>query len=832
MPATLWSHTAGPALRKAAASDPQTFEASLATIGRSTLYAKAPAMAKHEIGFQVLDADDDNTRAVGVFGYRVGSRLLYVPLFYRDGVVKGTEQLRDPKRKITVPLSDAYVNKFLSETRSDAAGVLRPRSANRDTAQPSLWQLKTPPTKYAAAPAAIPAADLAAIRADLAGPLGRRPGFPAPDVDLVKAAAEHPPVLAALGRWAAAYPWFGDAVLAFHGREKLAAAVARAAELAAPAPPPRHAGTVLEKAAAAPPPLLPRRAKRAAALTVIRVGLYRAADLPLHHSLDRTAAERAELDAGRNAYRDARKEADVSKVTWLNTGHGAGGVHMSNPEGCGVYRVLDGTGGLRKCVVLTPLFGWGPMVDRCVVVDTADDSWCLTHRSAVWVSGEADHVAYRDWAEALPRADLGPVSSGGDDGKEVLFVGLDGVRPGWATVPFHAFGDGSVCCSCSYQAAADRPIWAPDNPYTTGRRALIRLDPREETAPKRATVLDTVNRPALSANHLYLPRYARRLSLGDKRFRPGVGNEPERLYLSRALGEVVKEAAAGRAGVVAVRRTGAGVVVDDPRTKRAAAFPDAPAAEAHLVEAHGLRVADARRLVDGSARGEARAAVKYADDYAFNENLPHDWPNAPAVDLVTPEAPAGFADDVVPSEAPIDRATPIPDLLMQPGAMDRYRPYPVEHGVRAPVPGIGNGSDPDPVAGGADGPEAGGPDGGDLTTVARSAATGRRELFDTAALASLVKHTKFTSLKSKVAPHLIKSVSGLGDLLAHLYWNIDEWAERFGESEVGPLEDQLRGAFESLGELYLTLQEKAVSDGENYGVLPRLEPGDGADAKD
>ena len=66
-------------------------------------------------------------------------------------------------------------------------------------------------------------------------------------------------------------------------------------------------------------------------------------------------------------------------------------------------------------------------------------------------------------------------------------------------------------------------------------------------------------------------------------------------------------------------------------------------------------------------------------------------------------------------------------------------------------------------------------------------------------------------------------------MLAHMYWNVDEWADQFGETEIGPLEDHIKGLFEGLGELYLTLQEKTVNEGPDTGILPKMDPGDGAD---
>lgn len=814
---SLWSLTAAPALRKAAASDIQTFESSLATIGRSALYAKAPAMAKHEIGFQVLDNDDDNSRAVGVFGFRVGRRLLYVPLFYRDGVVKGTEQLRDPRRKITVPLSDNWVNKFLSETKDDASGTRLPRTETRSLSQPSLWQLKYPPTKYAAEE--IESDWVATVRTDIARAIGTRPLLPSADCDLVKYAEEHPALLVDLGRWLTAYPWFGDAVRRYHGVEKVASAVLAARS--ATTPPPAHplAGTIMAaKTAAAPrtyssPPrsLLARPAatKSAAAVTIIRVSAFRANAAPLHDAFDYSPTELDELKAGKNAYRDSRKDEDKTQVAvWLDP---SGPMSISNPECSGLYQVISADGDLHDCAVFTPVIDWGRTPGSCLVYCLDSGAWCLTNRNAVWVKGHADFDRFSQWLREQPSPRELP------RGENIVCAGIAGVRPGWATVPFSIASDGASVCTM-WGGRLDEPYWAAGG-YPRSEWA------RDETAPRRVSLLDTDGRPALSAHHLYLPKNTYVLKLGDKRFRPAMGTEPERLYLDRAVHRA-KEAGAH---VLSAQISDDRIAITDPRTEKSARFYHARDAEAHLVEVHGLAADTAEAFVARvQNRKTARALVKYAAPYA--SGMPTDWPNAPAMAFDQIPAPAGFAEDILPTETQSAIAQPINDLLMQPGDRDRYRPYPMEFGVSTPIAGIGNGTDAlmnDRLSGGE---EAEGPSESDLKTVSTASATGRRELFDTAALAALVKHTRLENLRRKVSGSMIKTVSGLADLLAHMYWNVEEWAEQLGQSEVGPLEDQTRGLFDGLGDLYLTLQEKAVSDGPDYGVLPAMGPASGADA--
>ena len=77
---------------------------------------------------------------------------------------------------------------------------------------------------------------------------------------------------------------------------------------------------------------------------------------------------------------------------------------------------------------------------------------------------------------------------------------------------------------------------------------------------------------------------------------------------------------------------------------------------------------------------------------------------------------------------------------------------------------------------------------------------------------------------------MIRQVSDLGDILAHMAWNTEEWSDQFGRSEIGPLEDQVRDLFDGLGDLYLTLKEKTIAGDPDAGILPDEKPGDATDS--
>jgi len=783
-----------PPLVKTAVGDAQTFESSLASIGRSVLAAKCPTLFKHEIGFQVLDSDEDNTRAVGVYGFRIGNRILYAPVFYRDGRLKGTGQLRDPKRDRTVPLTDNWVNKILTE-RGDEPPRLTARSSTRASSHPSLWQIKYPPSKFAAD------ADWAAgAAAAIAPAIGRRPTLPRPDVDLIKTASSDPRAFAVLCAWMNAYPAFNDAVLRFHGAEKVAAAARRVQTMPIPEiPAARLTAIPAAKQAKARPP-------KRAGVTVVRVRSFSMSSPP-PFGIDFSPRDMDDLKAGRNVYDDKRKAGDTSKiVTWVHGTDGSG-TTLSNPGAVGVYRVIEADGDESPCLVAWPLVGWDHRPNRCLVVRLADGAYKMTHTNAVWCRGEADPHQYAQWVDSLP--DVGKTLPEGD---EMIALTPDKYRT-IATTPFQVT-DAATGAAYACHGYAPAPYWNRD----VGRMNATNITPRyrEETAPRRVRVWGRPGRPFVSGGCLYVPNDAKVVKLSAAaRLELAEGMDPEHLVMAA----VEKTAAAADAKYLTVGTGGPGFYVDDPRTKGRAWYGEAPDCEEALVVGHHLKVADARAVVDrAAAAGKVVVAVKYAD-----QGLSHDWPNAPATDDPVSETPDGFADDVVPSQTPTQIIQHIQDLSQQPNTADRYRPWPTAHGVEGNLDGVGNGTG---SGGGGAGPT---PD--DLKVVARAGETGRRELFDTAALAALIKHTRLPRLLEEVGPRLLKAVSDLGDMMAHLAWNIDEWSEQFGESEVGAIEDQVGDLFDGLGDLYLTLQEKQVADPREYGILPTAYQGDGSDAK-
>ena len=97
----------------ALSSDTQ-FERTFSDLAFASLQDKAPALLDYLVGFQVLDVNEDQTKAVGVFGTKVGEEWVYLPVFFLNGELKGTELMYLKNQDIFVPLQEPWVQYILN----------------------------------------------------------------------------------------------------------------------------------------------------------------------------------------------------------------------------------------------------------------------------------------------------------------------------------------------------------------------------------------------------------------------------------------------------------------------------------------------------------------------------------------------------------------------------------------------------------------------------------------------------------------------------------------------------------------------------------------------
>jgi len=91
------------------------FEKSFADLALAYQRDKAPYLMNFMLGFQVLEKNDDETRAAGLFGYAVGSSLYYAPVFFINGELRGHELLYLKQQDIFLPFAERWVNYLLGK---------------------------------------------------------------------------------------------------------------------------------------------------------------------------------------------------------------------------------------------------------------------------------------------------------------------------------------------------------------------------------------------------------------------------------------------------------------------------------------------------------------------------------------------------------------------------------------------------------------------------------------------------------------------------------------------------------------------------------------------
>lgn len=737
-----------------------SFEQSFASLAYSYLKDKSPKLLDSIVGFQLVDRNEDSTKAVGVFGAKVGDEWVYVPAFFLNGELKGHELLVLAKQKVFVPNKEGWVN-YLQSRRPNVLG----EPSGRDAYQlgglaPDISRLSRMPFmgKSGCDPWAAPfLPPFAAMATDPRGFVKRAGDGPAPD--LRGRAFTDPRFAHALARLAGSYPgvkaaldrFYGPRFLKEAGESLLRLQAARATRLLPDAP------------AAAPRPrfpgLLPTPAEKAAADVVAqrdaKLKVYD--DAAVTRNLpDLTDAERTELAAKGRLIKDERDPHAVSTVYDTQVEQ-----RLATPDETGVYEVLERPGSFGKFLVVAHPHTNRGREDVLTAVRLSGSRAYLNVRGPRLWARQDREGDYRGWFEGLDKG-------GPEVGSCYVAVGPDGD----GTAPFEvrgSYGDG--CYRVSFDCHAD---WRHDRPTSP------RQQPRQadgDWANPYDAVLRVNARPGSSlrsvSGTLYVPGTFKFLKVRDGRSREAVDDPPVQPGSVEDIQLLFHEKTAG----LAVHSDGREYHVEGRsglhRFGRGGAL-------VHLVRDHGLREKQAEAVLDAADRSRRAAfRVKYAEPYPFDPMQP--GPSAPP--LPPPLTGAEYnGPKSVPAVYPQEELLPVPSLdsgRTDPSVYDPWRNY--EYDPR----GVG---------------------------AAQSAAGhGDKELFDTAALATLTKALGQDVKGEQDLPVLMRALDKLGRRLFQLYWHGEDYEERYGKHDMPELEDAMRNAFLVLGDVVLKLKQGSVT---------------------
>ncbi len=818
------------------------FEQAFSSLAYAYLKDKSPRLLDFIIGFQLVDRNEDNTKAMGVFGFKVGEQWLYAPTFFLNGDLKGHELLYIKQQDAFIPMKENWVN-YLISRKPHVLGEGSPQDTHQLGGLPSdLSRLTHPPStaKYAAdAPyrpgvqgwcrAFLPFVGAAAVsagggidrvftkHAGLAEALTLR-AFLAEDFSLLKAAHD----------LSLAYPLIKKGFERFYGPdffETTARDLKAKGDSLFSAKPLRKAAAAKWAGQTLIPDWKPADPVKSGALQVFyadaefaksrrtekAAGLFD--DLFAHHlkaaeqsnktlkaDEDNTApggitVNKAELDDAEREkllhdgvlIRDHRDPHAVSMV--YNT---QVRVELVNPGESGLYEVLEKPGDFDMMLV-----GVNPQTNRggenfATVVRLSDPkSWINTHPTNLWVKCNADpeRPKFKEWFDKLGGTES--LSKGGT----YMVIGPNGT----CSTPFEVrddLDDGTyrVTFRDYVEFGNDRPRGLPrydganrwekydaDYGYVSTYNAILRLNEREG-ARLRAT-----------AGELNVPSNFKVFKIEDppkpKKTDDGtlLGCWPPGMDSMEGRSDPKKPIKPGNISDIQLmfhEKTGSLKLLDLGGNELVVKHPwgearlTKTAALVHLVRDHGFTEFAVRQMFKEAA---TRKTVAYRVKYAepFQSALAG-GPNAPAF----PQPNVGMEQvgrGAVPSIYPTEQSQVVPGMEAAMTDPTVYDPFYQ-------------------------------PDQGAMQVAQSAAQSGQKEVFDTAMISGMLKAVRQDSLVDRYLGDLMKALDKIGRILFMFYWHQEEFEDRYGKQDLPELEDSLRNAFEVLGDVCLFLKEKQVGN--------------------
>ena len=101
----------------------------------------------------------------------------------------------------------------------------------------------------------------------------------------------------------------------------------------------------------------------------------------------------------------------------------------------------------------------------------------------------------------------------------------------------------------------------------------------------------------------------------------------------------------------------------------------------------------------------------------------------------------------------------------------------------------------------------------------QAAGAGQKQVFDHAAIGGLAKLHDTTTVIDSYVPELVQALDRLGRILFLFYWKNEEFAERYGTEDLAEMEDSIRGVFKSFGDLVLQLRQKSIDADEAQSTV-------------
>jgi len=756
--------------------DQQTFEQSVAELAINTLKTQVPALMDYALGFQLVDRSDDDTRAVGFFGFKVGEGLIYVPIFFLGGEIKGTELCYVVDEDRFVPLAEDWVNQLIRRKTfsiGDSAGKDR---VQQGISGPDLRRLRVPPME-------------AKISGDLSyngwAPWAQ---FGAKMFDRAlsdeKIAVPTLPEVLAKGNITEAFienmkaePKLATAVFSFYKPEDFVAALEKVA-----------------KEKVAPPSMGPTVYKREVRIFDGDDALRNPAELGFL-----SESEKKQVMRGNTVIQDGRLDTEKRKVYDIETTK-----KLQNPGEGGHYEVVTEAGEVAGLFVLEPKFvGTGGTRDiRLLINDKGEYS--LTPKTGIFTTQQSSR---EDTVKALEK--LGTLLSEKDawDTTEANgFVIIDGAGK-YAIGPFTAHtvvenADGTTSIFVEQQVPRlrskedivnagqnrqrrgmpfDGVAWTTDgvinlndggdntnNPYKGWQSTWDSI--------RRIVVTDKPLKNAVFANGVAMvPRGAgfRVVKLSKELEGSSAPGSTADLYLK--INKFAEDLEVNYDGNLFRIRRGENTI------------PAATVKRAYEVLCCevGIGAEDAVDIVKTAQDIPKKTTRYFVEGHDKLAAPPFDHPDFAAHHEPLYDAPVQQGGmsvvNLLPEHASFD-----------PGASQKYRHFKDENNYSAVY-------------------------GKDIENLNNATQTGQQEVFDASAIGALANVGDVNQEIEEYLPVLMKALDKLGRTLFLFYWNSEDLQERYGKTESRDLQEDVQNVFEHLGDVVLDLKRSSPNTSDIFG---------------
>jgi hypothetical protein len=737
--------------------DDASFEQSFSNLAHAYLRDSAPKLLDHEIGFQLLDRNRENTKAVGVFAFKVGSNWLYAPVFFLNGDLKGHELLYIKNQDMFVPLKENWINYLLNRKPNILGSGISRNLSQFGHRQPDFTQLSRSPAKFGSAqptlkemvaevmPAFAKAAttNTAAAFTELGAALDLKTFLKEArltTIDMLVKTCQYAPQLA-------------KAIDEFHGLDiiKEAIEVARARENQ-----PKIASVLSEAD------------KKPEAQGTIKVITYDATvqtGLPKGHSEE----DQEKLLRDGVLIKDERGDDAVSIPYNIQVEK-----KLFNPTESGLYDILVKPGDIERCYVAVFPQGAAKRENFVTVVRTeGSPDWVNTRADQVFALARIEGDDFATWFDKLPDASSVP-------SKNARYMVVS--KRGDTTVPFRVLREygKSEYDTTSYEVHLEDHAKYPPKGSIMG---CCYTDPLNYDKYRDGVRLHLNGKKGsslrASMGDIFIPEGFKLLKVSkgaddtdstDGQSSCGCGeSDPPALMPGNLVDAQL--ALMSKTAALTVYHSGSEVEINQQRFSPRDALVS-------LVRDHGLREKAATELLKRARHDrKVECRVKYADPYG-GPMLINSAPTAPS----DPGAVMGgetIMGSNVPTQLGIDIGVPVPGMSASQTDRSVYNPA-------TPL------------------------DQRDVRSVVDAAQSGQKEVFDTAMVGAMLRAVRDDSLVDRYMGELTKGLDKLGRILFMFYWHGDRFAERYGKSDMPELEDSLRNAFEMLGDVILFLKQKTI----------------------